>query len=247
MHKKTYINYINQLKTNLKNHKMDKDKYSIGDLEFIFDKDEEGFYDKNTLIVYDLYSNISLRLYFSNEHYCGVSISPSIKCKALMPDIIGEINLEKTFEKLLYYIACRQKYIKLYYIQDINKKTNYYSGVENLSKNFVINNFDPKNQNHYKILKDIFGKSVEAGDVLFYYKGVEYRFEIGTNPLNALNVDEKDICIGGTCTKEDVTPDTQCNEIFYPDILISFTNYEDMINKFKIFQERIEREINNVD
>lgn len=230
MHKNTYLKYLNNLKDELINYKIGTDTYSIGDLGFVFNRDNEGFYEENELTVYDYFSKRTITTYFINEQYCRVSISPFMKlagCGSLVPDIIGEINLGNTFEKLLKYVRCNNKSINLYYSQ--SKKQAYYIGTTHATKDFKINGLDPTNHSHYKIIKDILGEQLECGEFVGWYNDKEYKFEFGTNPFKALDAD-----------KTLFNNKDNDNTIFYPEINIKFTNYEDIKQKLNIIKEKLD-------
>lgn len=244
MKKKTYLNYLENLKKELVNYKTGNDTYSIGELDFLFNRDSEGFFEENELTVFDHFSKITISTYFFSEHHCGVSIAPFMKiagCGSLIPNIIGKIDLENTFEKLLKYVTSNNKSITLYYSQD--KKKSYFQGIKHSTKNFKINGLDPKKNSHYKLLKDVFGEQLECGEFVIWYKDKEYRFEFGTNPFKALDADKNVFNKENKqIPEEDFYKDPSANTIFYPDINIKFINYDDMKQKIEILKEKLENE-----
>lgn len=244
MNKKTYLENITSLKNSLVNFKTDVNQYSIGDLTFVFERDDEGFFEENTLTVYDFFSKITIEIYFFSEQSCGCSISPFMKiagCGSLIPNIIGEINLEQTLEKLLKYVQSNNQKINLNYFS-FKQKQYYYSGTKYFTKQFKIKKLDPTNQEHYKLLKEVFKDQIEFDEFNVFYNDKEYRFEFGTNPFKALNINKNNLNKDNTeIPNEDFHIEPQVDTIFYPEISIIFTNYKDMKKKFSILQRKLSK------
>lgn len=225
MHKLTYVKYYNQLKDSLSNHQTGENEFAIANLTFIFDRDNEGFLEENTITVVDMLAKRTLNFYFLNENYCGVSLKPflhMVGCEAMVPDIVGEINLEQTFEKTLKYVNEHKNGFYLYFFENYS-----YMGVEQNTEQFLIEYFNPTDIKYIDLLKTVFENQLEIDDFELLFNEKEYSFPAGSNPFKALNITKKEF------HKNDN------NQIFYPSIFIKFTNYNDMTNKFIKINQKI--------
>lgn len=215
-----YTNNINMLKSLLENHKTEEGTYLIGELKLIFDYDDEGFYEKNSLSVYDYFSKRVLTYYYINREYNGVRLFPFMDmngCNSLIPDIVGSIDMESSFDKLISYVKQNKNKIELYY----NNLTQRYEGIEYSEKiRDLFLTIDPMNFLSVAKVKSS-NLHIEFSDFNVEYKDEDYRFTIGTNIYDYFKI-----------TKEDFESN-EFNELFYPNLRIRFTNWEQIKEEFE--------------
>lgn len=221
--KKKYMENYNSLIEQLKLYEIEKNSktYAIGELKFVFDRDNEGFYEENSITVYDYFSKISITLYYYDANHSGVVLSPFMKingCGSLIPDIIGKIDIENTFFKLNEYI----KYNKKIYFS-YNEDKQEYIGLKKAVANYKIS-LDLFNLNKINRLKEILNCEF-SGLIEAEYNGNSVSLDPGTNVFDYFSV------------SKEVFYKNEENYIFYPTLIVQFEGYEVLKDKIKLINE----------
>ena len=228
-----YLQKFNKLKELLKNHAISNssESFKIYDLQFIFNRDEEGFYEENSITIVDYFSKRTLTLYCIDDSINGVYLMPFMEiggCGALVPNIVGKIDLADTFKKLEEYINQRRNHITLFY--DTVKKS--YVGDSNDTKDIVLN-FDVSNPEDLKQLQACPIKFEFNDNIFIEHNGNDYEFVVG----DVINI--PDFNLNEDSLSED-------DYISIPTILIEFTTHDDIRSKINEFnQQKAQRNENN--